>query len=243
MGLFLGNNTQLEVLNLSGCELKVEDLRVLMDGLKRNNSLRGIYLRDNGGIGGAEGMAVVASYVDGNNQLDLLDLMKTDLDEEGLSLIVPALNKSSIQHLILGDNQNIFNSEGNSSLGQLNPPELSLLSLEESNLGREGCLEVAKVLKNRKQTLKEVFLENCKIDDEGIQSLAEALEGNDVLEELHLNDDDDFTSVGWDHIAEAECNTSSIEATYLSNHTLDCVGYQLHFGISNSGRENESCPR
>jgi hypothetical protein len=164
------------------------------------------------------------------------------LSEEGLSVLVPALNSSSVQRLYLGYNINLT-SEGNSSLGRLNPPELSLLYLDESNIGSEGCLEVAKVLKNRKQTLKEVFLENCKIDDEGIQSLAEALEGNDVLEELHLNDDDDFTSVGWDHIAEAECNTSSIEATYLSNHTLDCVGYQLHFGISNSGRENESCPR
>jgi hypothetical protein len=223
VGLFLGNNTHLEMLNMRSCELKVEDLRVLMDGLTRNNSLRKIFLTDNGGIGGAEGMAVVASYVDGNNQLDLLDLMKTDLDEEGLSLIVPALNKSSIQHLILGDNQNIFNSEGNSSLGQLNPPELSLLVLDGSNVGREGCLEVAKVLKNRKQTLEQVNLSFCKIDDEGIQSLAEALKGNDVLEELLLYGNY-ISSIGWDHIAEAVCNTSSIEATYLSNHTLFSVG-------------------
>jgi hypothetical protein len=214
VGLFLGNNTHLEVLNLSGCVLKVEDLRVLMDGLRRNNSLRGILLNDNGGIGGAEGMAIVASYVDGNNHLEGLDLMNTGLREEGLSLIVPALNKSSVRHLYLGDNQNIFNSEGNSSLGQLNPPELSHLALEESNVGREGCLEVAKVLKNRKQTLKQVDLSRCKIDDEGIQSLVEALEGNDtVLDSLFLNDNADITSIGWDHIVEAVCNTSSIEAT------------------------------
>jgi hypothetical protein len=93
-----------------------------------------------------------------------------------------------------------------------------------SNLGREGCLEVAKVLKNRKQTLKKVILRFYKIDDEVIQSLAEALKGNDVLDSLFLNDNADITSVGWDYIAEAVCNTSSIEATYLSNHTLKRVG-------------------
>ncbi len=44
------------------------------------------------------------------------------------------------------------------SLGQLNPPQLSLLLLNKSNLAREGCLEVAKVLKNRKQTMKKLYL-------------------------------------------------------------------------------------
>ncbi|EED90321.1 predicted protein [Thalassiosira pseudonana CCMP1335] len=232
VGLFLGNNTHLKVLYLSGCELKVEDLRVLMDGLRRNNSLSQIDLSGNGAIGGAEGMAIVASYVDGNNHLKELELKKTGLREDGLSVLVPALNKSSVRHLHLEHNQNIFNSEGNSSLGQLNPPELSLLSLDGSNIGREGCLEVAKVLKNRKQTLKKVNLRVCKIDYEGIQSLAEALEGNDVLKELLLNGNADITSVGWDHIAEAVCNTSSIEATYLSNHTLRRVGYYRSVSVN-----------
>jgi hypothetical protein len=59
VGLFLGNNTHEEALDMCSCESKVDDLRVLMDGLKRNNSLRKIYLSYNGGIGGAEGIAVV----------------------------------------------------------------------------------------------------------------------------------------------------------------------------------------
>ena len=40
VGQFLGNNAHLEALNLGRCELEVEDLRVLMVGLRRTNSLR-----------------------------------------------------------------------------------------------------------------------------------------------------------------------------------------------------------
>jgi hypothetical protein len=187
-----------------------------MEGLKRSNSLRKLCLSHNEDIGGAEGMTVVASYVDGNNQLERLILTETGLKEEGLSELVPALDRSSIQHLYLGNIVH-FIREGNSSLGQLNPPQLSLLLLDESNLGREGCLEVAKVLKNRKQTLKELYIESCEIDDEGTMILMEAIDGNDVLHTLFLDDNTDITSVGWDRIAEEVFDESSIEALFLSN--------------------------
>ena len=172
-----------------------------MDGLKRSNTLRKLCLAQNGSIGGAEGMATVASYVDGNNQLERLVLTDTGLKEEGLSELVPALNRSSVQHLYLGNIVH-FIRDGNSSLGQLNPPQLSLLLLDKSNLAREGCLEVAKVLKNRKQTLKKLYLESCEIDDEGIMMLMEAIDGNDVLHTLILDDNTDITLVGWDRIVD-----------------------------------------
>ncbi|EED95819.1 predicted protein [Thalassiosira pseudonana CCMP1335] len=102
LGVFFGNNINLVSLDLMRCWFEAEDLRVLMEGLKRSISLRKLCLSHNEDIGGAEGMTVVASYVDGNNQLERLILTETGLKEEGLSKLVPALNRSSIQHLYLG---------------------------------------------------------------------------------------------------------------------------------------------
>ena len=231
LGVFFGNNINLVSLDLTWCWFSAEDLRVLMDGLKRSNSLRKLCLAQNGSIGGAEGMATVASYVDGNNQLERLVLTDTGLKEEGLSELVPALNRSSVQHLYLGNIVH-FIRDGNSSLGQLNPPQLSLLLLDKSNLAREGCLEVAKVLKNRKQTLKKLYLESCEIDDEGIMMLMEAIDGNDVLHTLILDDNTDITSVGWDRIVDEVFDATSIESLFLSNHTLVDVGWRDYYPLS-----------
>ncbi len=74
------------------------------------------------------------------------------------------------------------------------------------------------MLKNRKQTLKELYIESCEIDDEGTMILMEAIDGNDVLHSLFLDDNTDNTSVGWDCIAEEVFDESSIEALFLSNH-------------------------
>jgi hypothetical protein len=58
-------------------------------------------------------------------------LTSTDLSEEGLSVLVPALNISCIQYLILGYKINLTR-EGNLSLGQLNPPQTSESGREPS---------------------------------------------------------------------------------------------------------------
>lgn len=66
------------------------------------------------------------------------------------------------------------------------------------------------------------------INDEGIVVLAAGLANNNTLEKIKFNRDDSaITKVGLDALAKELCDRSSINATYLSNHTLKSIGNPL----------------
>ena len=55
-------------------------------------------------------------------------------------------------------------------------------------------------------------------------TLANALARNTKLGSLHLDDNDAITESGWEAFSQVMCDTSSINETYVSNHTLNCFG-------------------
>jgi hypothetical protein len=74
------------------------------------------------------------------------------------------------------------------------------------------------------------------IRDEGIKLLAKGLESNTCLESLHLQGNN-ITENGWATILELTCNTSSIDATKQSNHTLETLsGPCICFWQTNVGK-------
>ena len=61
------------------------------------------------------------------------------------------------------------------------------------------------------------------IDDMGAFFLADALKSNTALEYIPGGREEAIGLSGWDVIAQALCNTSSINQTYSSNHKLRMV--------------------
>jgi hypothetical protein len=99
---------------------------------------------------------------------------------------------------------------------------LKHLSLCGNGIGRDGCASVATVLSG-KSNLISIDLRDNRIDDQCVGMLAEALERNNILEIMVLENNPAITQSGWNRISTLVGDAASIEGTYCSNHTLRFV--------------------
>jgi len=73
--------------------------------------------------------------------------------------------------------------------------------------------------------LTELSLWEIPFGDDGAIALVDALKGNKSMEEMCFDPDSArVTSVGWSAFSKLLCDTSSVNATYLSNHYLTTIG-------------------
>ena len=68
------------------------------------------------------------------------------------------------------------------------------------------------------------------IGDEGAEALADGLMGNTTLKHLVLTPNSaGITNTGWAAFSRLLCDTSSINNTFRSNHTLEHIGGGYHY--------------
>jgi len=115
---------------------------------------------------------------------------------------------------------------------------LQTLKLRGNNIGMQGCTEIAKLLSDPESNLIEVSLANNNIDNECVKILSNALMNNKKLIILCLDRNPDITRNGLDIIENLLCNTSSINATYSSNHTLVLLESESYILQIKSGLRN-----
>jgi len=132
-------------------------------------------------------------------KLQKLDLRDCNIDDEGLEHLVNALtNINTLQELYMPYNSSIT-IRGWKTLSTL--LELPASSLEDL-----------------------IIFGNNNIGDEGAFVFANALSNNTTLTALDLFYDSRITNEGWAYFSKLLCDTSSVNKTYLSNHTLYCLG-------------------
>jgi len=133
-------------------------------------------------------------------------LCGNDFDDEDLQTLVAALtNATTLQSLWLSSNLSIA-AAGLRALSQLfsSARPLETLHIEKMNIG-----------------------------DEGAEALADGLRGNTTLKHLVLTTGSaGITSTGWAAFSRLLCDTSSINNTYRSNHTLEHIGDDYYY-VSN----------
>ncbi|KAK1746068.1 hypothetical protein QTG54_002675 [Skeletonema marinoi] len=100
------------------------------------------------------------------------------------------------------------------------PKHLTWLSLIGNIINANGCHELAKLLQGGDSTLKDLYLTDNTIDDEGVAILVAALQNNTSLTALSLRGNDAISKQGKVSLLRLVCNISSIESTLQSNHTL-----------------------
>ena len=102
---------------------------------------------------------------------------------------------------------------------------LYIHDLKWNTFGRAGCEELAALLRDPNDNLTCLALgNNNRIDDNCATILGNSLELNSKLESLDLSRNEAITENGWDSFSKVLCNMSSVNATYLSNHTMDEFG-------------------
>ena len=131
-------------------------------------------------------------------ELQYLYLSTTEVNDEGIEALVPALaNCSNLKHLRINNNPSITTRGWQRFAAILESPSCNLTSLH--------------VVQNN-------------VDDEAADVFANALANNHTLEEMNLWGNPSITAVGQQAFSKVLCNTSSINTTFLSNHTLRYLG-------------------
>ena len=96
------------------------------------------------------------------------------------------------------------------------------LDLHHNNIGNTGCDAIAALLEDPNCNMHTLGLEFNAINNEGATTIANSLSNNNKLQHLYLGGNQINQSIE-DIFSNILCNTSNIEQTYLSNHTLESL--------------------
>ena len=132
-----------------------------------------------------------------------VDLCRNELDDEDLQTLAAALtNATTLQRLSL------------SRIRSITAAGLRALS----HLFSSAC------------PVETLFLEEMNIGDEGAEALSDGLLGSTTSKHLVLTPNSaGITSTGWAAFSRLLCDTSSINNTFRSNHTLKHIGGGYHY--------------
>eukprot|EP00984_Skeletonema_dohrnii_P025188 scaffold14297_cov113-Skeletonema_dohrnii-CCMP3373.AAC.6 len=194
----------LNTLRLSNNSIGNEGLLALVTALESCTSLEDLDLSENNFSLATAGLRSLSHWLQ-SNQMDLkhLDFESCRINDEGLQ----ALSGGAAKHC------KDLQLAGNDSITPLGLRYLS------TSLQSNSC------------RLENLYLGWMNIGDDGAEVLARGLIGNKVLQCLHLRDDDDdfaITRAGWSAFYAVLCDTSSVNNTYLSNHTVQELWSDYH---------------
>lgn len=132
-----------------------------------------------------------------------------------------------------GEELNLQNTGNGDALGpivltELDTANLKSLTLSGHSLGIETCRVLADFLSSDKTPVESLELSLCQIDDECVQLLIEALKSNTKLSSLDLSQNVAITDETWCSFEKLLYDSSSFDAVFGSNHTLqNIVGFPM----------------
>jgi hypothetical protein len=194
------HHNSLKHLSINDTGISDEGLTELVTGLRLHSHLEHLTLHNNNiGRSGCIALGNTLSRWPASNNLEVLNLQSNVIDDGGLQALVPGLmNCRSLKQLYLGGNRSITTA---------------------------GLRYVTPLLQSESHSLEKLHLYNINFGDDGAIALAEGLRGNIFLEELLFDPETaGMTSVGWSAFSTLLCDSSTIDSTYLSNHTLTSIG-------------------
>ena len=185
----------LKTLGLHDNSIGNEGLLALVTALESCTSLEELDLSDNDFSLATAGLRSLSDWIQ-SNQMDLkwLNFESCGINDEGLQALSGAARYCKDLQLA-----------GNGSITPLGLRHLS------NSLQSVSC------------HLENLYLGRMNIGDDGAEVLARGLIGNKSLRCLHLRDDEEdigITRAGWSAFSAALCDTSTVNNTYISNHTV-----------------------
>jgi len=223
---FFKNNDNLTQIRISNCILGNEGCRLLALAIGCcSKSLQAVMLTNNHIE--EEEMVTVITSLRFNPQLKQIELFRSDLHKNGCLALATLLEYSTtrLQNLNLSSNQ--IDDDG---IDILAPVLTKLSHLESLNLCQNtlvtarGWQRVATILAAPNTNLK--YLKVDKNDgDQAAVVFADALTNNNTLRRLSLicTPMRTMTAKGWNAFSNLVCDTSSVNSTFRSNHTLSTL--------------------
>ena len=225
----LQSNTSIEELLIS-CEDKQlgsgsSVVRNTLNEFQKNGNLVRVYIEDAWMVEG--GGNELANLLKNSNSIESFTLKNSPLSglysDELPPLIEGIKGHATLKELHLcGDYS--FKNEGCSALvtALLEDPvsSLKVLDLSGNKIDNDGCDALATLLGNPNCNLQSLNLRDNEIEFEGLKAIANGLSKNKKLQVLIIGIYRNHASI----FSRLLCDKSSINQTYLSNHTLQNLG-------------------
>jgi len=186
----------LEHFTLNECEIDDEHLGEVISSLSTHPRIEALRLNGNG-MGRIGITALATILLRTATELRKVDLSNNNIDDVGIEYLTFAIARhGTLQRLNLSNN---------------------------SSITIRGWRAISTLLEAPRSNLQQLYLQNNEIDDEGAVLFASALTDNCTVRTLDLNGNHSITNKGWAAFSKLVCDTSSVNTTYLSNHTLENV--------------------
>eukprot|EP00984_Skeletonema_dohrnii_P004378 scaffold1562_cov93-Skeletonema_dohrnii-CCMP3373.AAC.6 len=167
--------------------------------LRNQSQLEDLHLKYNNI--GRDGCVALGNTLCGwqSSNLKCISLIDNNVDDLGLQALVEGMtNCSNLETVHLCDNRSITAA---------------------------GIRSMSLLLQSESCSLTELKLHRIHFGDNGAIALADGLRGNNSLSRLFFAPTSaGITEVGWATFSKLLCDTSSINNTYLSNHTIERIG-------------------
>ena len=194
-------NKSLQKVELEGNNITEEGMVDILTALSMHPHLQGLDL--DGNRLRKNGCVALATLLQCSaKELQYLYLSRNDIGDEGMKVLVPAL--ASCSHL----------------------KELHLFT--NPSVTTKGWQSLATILEAPNSNLQELHIADNNINDEAVAAFAKVLLINRMLHTLNMNGNNSLSTRGWQALSKLLCNTSSVSATFLSNHTLFYLGSGIH---------------
>ncbi len=198
----------LRCVRLDDNDLTDRGLKKIIGTLSLHENIEALTLSDNNV--GREGCRALGKYLTfASGVLQDLNLSYNRIDDEGLTMLVDGLGATTI-----------------GSDGEVRNCALKQLCLTGNPaISSSGLRTVTSLMTTPTCQLEQLWLYHMNIGDEGASVLADGLAKNKSLRKLWFNPATcGITSAGWDRFDTMMCDTTSINNTYLSNHTIELIG-------------------
>ena len=198
----------LRCVRLDDNDLTDRGLKRIIRALSLHENIEGLTVSDNNV--GREGCRALGRYLTFmSSKLKDLNLSYNRIDDEGLSLLVDGLGATTID-----TDEEVHNC----ALKQL-------CLTGNASISSAGLRTVTSLLTTPTCNLEQLWLYHMNIGDEGASVLADGLAKNKSLRKLWFNPATcGITSTGWNRFATLLCDATTINNTYLSNHTIELIG-------------------
>jgi Ran GTPase-activating protein (RanGAP) involved in mRNA processing and transport len=221
LGAGLADLHSLEDLHLEDNSIGDPGLQALVEGLVHCDNLKYLSLSNNTTIT-ASGLRSLSTLLGSDScSLTTLGLGGISFGDEGAAALADGL-KDNISMKNFYIHNNSISDRGLQALveGLDNCVNLTNLIISgNGSITASGLRSLSTLLQSESCSLVNICLEGIPFYDEGAAALADALKGNKSMKELYF-DSSGVTSVGWKAFSKLLCDTSSVNTTYLSNHSL-----------------------
>eukprot|EP00985_Skeletonema_marinoi_P000024 scaffold8_cov142-Skeletonema_marinoi.AAC.17 len=229
--------TGLETLNLSGNEfsLAAAGLASLSDLLRRDLehlNLSHCRINDEGLHAFNEGLCSFSleEALQTCTSLETLDLSCNEFSLAGLGSLSDFLRRDEVNLKRLNLFSCRINDEGLHVLSQGAANHCEELYLGGfQSITTTGLSYLSNSIRSDSCCVEALDLRGTRIGDDGMEVLAHGLAGNKSVRSLYLDAfDNDITIDGWAAFSTTLCDTSNVNSTYLSNHTICSICEELY---------------